>query len=56
MGAPPTLAENFHVVIRALRENYLRSAIVEDVEELVRKYSTVTVRVAPLEHPELATF
>ena len=30
------LAENFHAVIRALRENYLRSAIVEDVEELVR--------------------
>ena len=41
MGARPTLAENFHAVIRALRENYLRSAIVEDVEELVRKYRTL---------------
>ena len=56
MGAPPTLAENFHAVIRALRENYLRSAIVEDVEELVRKYSTVTVRVAPWNTPNSRHF
>ena len=41
MGARPTPGENFHVVIPALRENYLRSAIVEDVEELVRKYRTL---------------